>query len=236
MNRYNSDGGSRLGIFSDVLSRVFAWMAFGLLLTAGVSFFVFKNPAWQMAIVTNPWIFYGLMIAQLAAVIILGTGIQTQRISFSTGFLLFTLYSILNGLTLSTIFLVYTMGSIVSTFLVASAMFGGMALYGYYTDADLSGYGTYFKMALWGMILALLINMFMRSTMFDLLISIIGVVLFAALTAYDVQRIRQISFYLLDRGEAADKVALIGALQLYLDFINLFIYLLRLMGQKRDNQ
>ncbi len=234
MSRYNSDGGSRTGIFSDVLSRVFAWMSFGLLITAGVSFFVFKNPAWQMAIVSNPWIFIGLMIAQLAAVLVLSAGIQ--RISFSTGFLLFTLYSILNGLTLSTIFLVYTTASIVSTFLVTAVMFGGMALYGYYTDADLSAYGTYFKMALWGMILALLINMFLRSSMFDLFISIIGVVLFSALTAYDVQRIRQISFYLLDRGEEADKVALIGALQLYLDFINLFIYLLRLMGQRRDNE
>jgi FtsH-binding integral membrane protein len=234
MNRFNYEGGSRTGIFSDVLSRVFAWMSFGLLVTAGVAFFVFRNTAWQMAILTNPWIFYGLLIGQLVSVIVLSAGIE--RISFSAAFLLFTLYSVLNGLTLSTIFLLYTMGSIVATFLVTAGMFGGMALYGYYTDADLSGMGTYFGMALWGMILALVINMFMRSSTFDLLISIVGVVLFAGLTAFDVQRLRQISFYLLDRGEAADKVALIGALQLYLDFINMFIFLLRIMGQKRNSQ
>jgi FtsH-binding integral membrane protein len=234
MNRFSYEGGSRAGLFSDVLSRVFAWMSLGLALTAGVSYFVFKNAAWQMALFSNPLIFYGLLIAQLVAVIVLSVGIE--RMSFSTAFLIFVLYSILNGLTLSSVFLLYTMGSIVSTFIVTAGMFGGMALYGYYTEADLSEYGTYFRMALFGLILALIINMFMKSTMFDLLISIFGVVLFAGLTAFDVQRIRQISFYLLDRGEVADKVALIGALQLYLDFINMFLYLLRLMGQKRDSE
>ena len=146
----------------------------------------------------------------------------------------FIAFSILNGMTMSVFFAVYTTASIALTFFVSAGMFGAMALIGYTTKKDLSSIGGFLIMALIGLIIAGLVNMFLRSTMFDLIISGLGVILFCGLTAWDMQWIKRALLEAPDMGEASQKIALLGALNLYLDFINLFLYLLRFLGDRRN--
>lgn len=214
----------------EIMHKVFGWMGVALALTGVAAYIVTAYQPLQIAIFSNPALIFVLMLAQLGAVIVLQFGLL--RMSLPTAMALFVAYSLLTGITLSSIFLVYTTASIVATFFVAAGMFISMAIYGAVTKADLSSIGSLMLMMLWGIILAMIVNLFLRSAMLDLVLAILGVVVFSLLTAFDIQNIKHILGQL--SGEVAEKVAIIGALQLYLDFINLFLSLLRIMGRRRD--
>lgn len=228
MNKYYAHQSDRV---QEVLYRVFGWMFFALFLTGVTSYYVSQTPAIRDVLFKNSLMFFGLFIVQIGLVVYLSARIF--QIKPFMAFTLFSLYSVLTGVTLSIIFLVYETGSIVSTFFVASAMFASMAIYGAVTKADLTGMGSFLGMALWGLILALIINIFLQSSMFDLVAAMVGVVIFAGLTAYDIQKIKMIA----QRPDLSDQaivsVALLASLQLYLDFINLFLSLLRIVGNRR---
>ncbi|WP_373697536.1 Bax inhibitor-1/YccA family protein [Porphyromonas loveana] len=213
------------------MRHVFAWMFGALGITALTAMLVAKS-SFIYTIIMNPGLLWGLIIAELALVFILSARIG--KMSFFTASLLFTGYSLLNGVTLSSIFIVYTATSIATTFFIAAGMFGAMALWGYTTKKDLSRWGSIFFMLLIGLILATVVNMFLRSDAMGFIISIIGVIIFTGLTAFDVNKIKQMLAQTqgMDKGDVARKVALMGALALYLDFINLFLYLLRFFGRR----
>jgi FtsH-binding integral membrane protein len=214
------------------LAKVFNWMAIGLALTGVISYFTAETGLAQ-TLIASP-LFFVLVLAQLGLVFYLSARIQKVQPATATG--LFLGYSILNGLTLSTIFLAYTRTSIGSTFLITAGMFGAMALYGLVTKRDLSGFGSFLFMGLIGIILASIVNIFLKSPAVYWGISMIGVLVFVGLTAYDVQRIKQIGEQgIMEQGEVAiHRGAILGALALYLDFINLFLMLLRFFGGSRD--
>ncbi len=179
----------------------------------------------------NSPVFFVVVIGQL--MLVFGLSSMIMRMSLSMAVFMFTLYSVLSGLTLSGIFALYALSSIAQVFFVTSGTFGSMALYGYYTKSDLASYGSYLFMALIGLILASVVNMFFGNPFINLVLTVFGVLLFVAMTAYDVQKIKKIGQQLLGHDEAMAKVALIGALTLYLDFVNLFIRLLQLLGKRR---
>jgi uncharacterized protein len=211
--------------------KVYAWMSLGLAITAVTAYGVYSTPELFRAIVTNRFVFFGLLIAQLGIVFYISSAFQ--KLSYATNILLFSLYSGLLGVTLSVIFAVYQIGSIYQIFGITVAMFGFMAIYGYYTKSDLTSVGQVMFMGLIGIIIAGIVNMFLRNTMLDYVISFIGILVFTALTAYDVQRIRVLGSVLLNKGEEERKIALMCALTLYLDFINLFLHLLNFLGKKK---
>jgi len=215
------------------LAKVFNWMAIGLGITAIVAFWVANSSTAQSLIFGNKMVFYGLIIGELGMVIYLSTRIA--RITSYRATTLFLLYSALNGATLSAILLIYTATSVASAFIVAAGMFGAMSIYGTVTKKDLTGMGAFMFMGLIGMIIASVVNIFMGSAMVSWVVSAIGVVVFTGLTAYDVQKISKYGAGgIMENGEAAiKKGAIMGALTLYLDFINLFLSLLRLMGDRR---
>ena len=171
-----------------------------------------------------------MIIAEFALVI--GVSAAIHRLSLTTATLMFILYSVINGALLSYIFLVYTASSVATVFFITAGTFGAMALLGYTTKTDLSSIGKYLIMALIGLIIATVVNLFIQSTGFTLILSYVGVLIFVGLTAYDSQKIKQMLLQAPDAGEGAQKLALLGALTLYLDFINLFIYLLRIFGRR----
>ncbi len=212
-----------------LMQRVFLWMFAGLGLTGLAAYMTIDNN-WVYSLAENQGLFWGLVIAELALVWWISGMIN--RMSFITATALFALYSTLNGVTLSLILLVYTTESVVTTLFVTAAMFGSMALYGYTTKRDLSSWGSILMMALVGLIIASVVNIFLGSSMMGFVISIIGVVLFVGLTAYDVNRIKAMFADVYEDGEDVKKASLLGALSLYLDFINLFLYLLRLFGRR----
>lgn len=214
------------------LAKVFNWMAIGLTLTAVVAYFV-AGSGMVRTLIASP-IFFILVLAELGLVFFLSARIDKIQPGTATG--LFVAYSALNGVTLSTIFLAYTHASIAATFLVTAGMFAAMAVYGMVTKRDLSGLGSFMFMGLIGILLASLVNIFLQSSSLSWAISAIGVVVFVGLTAYDVQKIKNIGEEgIMTQGEAAiRKGAIIGALALYLDFINLFLMLLRFFGGSRD--
>ncbi len=212
--------------------NVYLWMTMALAITGLTSMIVAGSPQLMMAIFGNQALFWGLLIGELALVWFLSARINT--LSFPTATCMFIFYSILNGVTLSFIFLAYTAESITSTFFITAGTFGAMSLIGYFTKRDLSSLGSILFMALIGLIIATIVNLFMRSEMLYFIISYAGVLIFVGLTAYDTQKIKRM---LLSDGvevnETTQKIALMGALALYLDFINLFLYLLRLLGNRR---
>ncbi len=212
-----------------LMQRVFLWMFAGLGLTGLAAYMTIDNN-WVYSLAENQGLFWGLVIAELA--LVWGISGMINRMSFITATALFALYSTLNGVTLSLILLVYTTESVVTTLFVTAAMFGSMALYGYTTKRDLSSWGSILMMALVGLIIASVVNIFLGSSMMGFVISIIGVVLFVGLTAYDVNRIKAMFAEVYEDGEDVKKASLLGALSLYLDFINLFLYLLRLFGRR----
>jgi uncharacterized protein len=213
--------------------KVYGWMAIGLALTASTAYYVFSNKAIFNAIFSSSFIVMLLFIAQIALVISLSA--LVMRMQMSTAIAAFLGYSFLTGLTLSSIFYAYQIESIYLAFGITSIMFAVMALYGYVTKDDLTGIGSFARMALFGIIIAMLVNFFMKSAQFDYIISLIGVGVFTLLAAYDTQKIKQIGQSLLGQNELASKVALLGALTFYLDFINLFLFLLRLFGRQRED-
>lgn len=217
--------------FPALMRKVYVWMTLALVLTGITAYGVASSPGLMMTIFQTPAIMWGLIIAELIIVIAISAAIN--RLSLTTATLLFVLYSVLNGATLSLIFAVYTMSSIANVFFITAGTFGVMAAYGYFTKRDLSSWGKLLLMALIGLIIATLVNVFLvKSSGFDLILSYAGVLIFVGLTAYDTQKIKQMLAMQTDMGEGAQKVALLGALSLYLDFINLFLYLLRIFGRR----
>ena len=216
---------------STFLPKVYGWMTVGLALTALVALFTLTSEQLLTLVFGNRLVFYGLIIAELGLVIALSAAIN--RISATVATLMFLLYSALSGVTFASIFLVYTSSSIASTFMVASGTFGAMSLYGYATKRDLTGWGSFLFMGLIGIIIASVVNIFLHSEMITWVTSYLGVFVFVGLTAYDTQKIKMIGQNGFADEESRRKAAILGALTLYLDFINLFLMLLRIMGNRR---
>ncbi len=214
------------------MAQVYGWMTCGLLLTAFVAWFAARTPAVMELVFANRITFFGLIIAQLAVVFVLSGMVHRLSSGVATG--LFMLYSALTGLTMASIFLVYTYASIASTFFVTAGMFGAMSFYGYTTKRDLSRFGSLLFMALIGILLASLVNFWLKSPALMWAITYIGVVIFVGLTAYDTQKLKAMgeSINVSDK-ENLRRYSIMGALTLYLDFINLFLLLLRSFGNRR---
>lgn len=215
-----------------ILRNVYLWMTGGLGLTAVIALGVAGNPTLVQGLLRNPMLFYGLVIGELLLVMFLAARITRLSPTAATGS--FVLYAGLNGVTLSVLFLLFTQQSIALAFVVAAGTFAGTSLWGFVTKRDLTSVGHYAGMAVWGILLALVINMFLRSPAFDYLVSLIGVGVFVALTAYDTQAIKRWSEEAGDRMSEDDFVrfSILGALKLYIDFINIFLFLVRLFGQR----
>ena len=218
--------------FPALMRKVYVWMALALALTGLTAYGIADNTNLAFTLIGNRALFWGIAIAEFALVMFLTARIR--KMSLTTATLSFLLYSVLNGVTMSIIFLAFTASSIATTFYITAGTFGIMAFYGYVTKADLRKLGSILRMALLGLIVALVVNIFMRNSMFDLVISAVGVLIFTGLTAYDSQKIKTALAMQEHPDETAQKVALLGALTLYLDFINLFIYLLRFFGRSNN--
>ena len=213
------------------LTKVYNWMAVALLLTGVVAYYVAQSEAIIQVIVGNKVLFFGLIIGELFLVGYISSRIN--KISSYTATILFLLYAVLNGLTFSVIFLVYTSESISSTFLITAGTFGVMSAYGYFTKSDLTKLGNIAFMALIGIIIASVVNFFMKSEMMHWVITYLGVAVFVALTAYDTQKLKAIAARGFEDQESMEKRAITGALTLYLDFVNLFLFLLRIFGGRK---
>jgi len=221
-------------LVNDYVRSVYNWMGIGLALTGFIAYYVSTNEAIVRLIFGNTFIFFGLMIAELALVFAISGMVQRMSSGTATG--LFLLYSALNGVTISFIFLVYARASIVSTFFICAGTFAACSIYGWTTKRDLTSLGGFLLMGLFGIIIATVVNMFIRSSGMSMIISYIGVFVFVGLTAYDTQKIKNMALTQpadLD-GAVIRKGAILGALSLYLDFINLFLMLLRIFGQSRE--
>ena len=217
--------------FPVLMRKVYVWMTLALVITGITAYGVANSPGILHVILNSPGVFWGLIIAEL--VLVVGISGAIKRFSLAMATLMFVLYSVVNGATLSFIFLVYTTSSVYSVFFITAGTFAAMALLGYVTKTDLSFMGKILFMALIGLIIATLVNVFfVKSTGMDLIISYVGVLVFVGLTAWDSQKIKMLLQEAPDAGEGAQKVALLGALTLYLDFVNLFIYMLRIFGRK----
>ncbi len=203
----------------------------GLAITGVIAYGV-AGSEFSYKLATSPFLYFGLFIVQIA--IVFGLSAAINRIPSGVAIGAFFLYSALTGLTFSILFMVFTGASIASTFLICAGMFAGVSVFGYVTKMDLSKFGTYLFMALIGIILASVVNIFLKSPMMNWIISIAGVLVFTGLTAYDTQKIKQMSQTTDFDSEQGKKAAVIGALALYLDFINLFMFLLNLLGSRRD--
>ena len=219
------DAAERVSAF---LWKVYAWMAIGLGLTAVVAFTVASSPDMLRVLVSNRLVFFGLMIAELGLVFYLSA--RVDRLAPSTAAGLFALYSGLNGVTLSVVLLAYTGESVTTTFVVTAGMFGALALFGSSTKRSLAGVGQFLTMGLVGIILASIVGLFWRSDALQFLISVVGVLVFTGLTAWDAQRLKQMAVTL-PVGQVGS-YAIVGALSLYLDFVNLFLMLLRFTGRR----
>ena len=211
--------------------RVYNWMTAGLGITGFMAFYISNSPAMMNIIFGNPIMPIALIITQIGLVFWLATRVMQMSASKATG--VFMLYAGLTGITFSAIFMAYTTASIFSTFLVTAGTFGAMSLYGYTTKKDLTSWGSFLFMGLIGIIIASLVNMFMQSSMMHMIITYAGVLIFVGLTAYDTQKIKEMNILGNEGTEEDTKEAIRGALTLYLDFINLFLMLLRLMGDRR---
>ena len=222
------------GLVNDYVRSVYNWMGIGLALTGFIAYYVSTNEAMIRLIFGNAIVFFGLLIGQLALVFAISG--MVQKMSAAAATFLFVTYSALTGVTLSFIFLVYARASIFSTFFICAGTFAACSIYGWTTKRDLTSLGGFLLMGLFGIIIATVVNMFIRSSGMSMLISYIGVFVFVGLTAYDTQKIKNMALSQpagLD-GAVIRKGAILGALSLYLDFINLFLMLLRIFGQSRE--
>ncbi len=217
---------------NDFIRRVFTWMSGGLLLTAIVAYSVANSPTVLNFIFGTPFLFIGLIVIEFILVIYLAGFVN--KMSSSTAGIVFILYSIFNGLTLSAIFMIYALSSIGSVFVITAGMFAIISVYGFYTKRDLTTIGHIAFMGLIGILLASLVGLFFNTGGDSLIISYIAVVVFVLLTAYDTQKLKQINAPgILVGSETEKKASIIGALTLYLDFVNLFVRLLRIMGRRK---
>jgi hypothetical protein len=211
------------------MQKVFGLMGLGTAITGLVAYFTAGSPT-MLEMIYGSGLRYVVFLAPFGFILALSFGINRMRAS--TAQMVFWLFSGVMGLSLASVFLVYTGQSIVTTFAVSSATFLGMALYGYTTKRDLTGWGSFLFMGLLGLIVASIVGFFVQSSALQFAISVIGVLIFTGLTAYDTQKIKEM-YYAGDDGETHGKKAVMGALALYLDFINLFLYLLRFIGDRR---
>ncbi len=218
----------------NVLVRaVYNWMMIGLLVSGLTAYFSSNNPLILNLVFGNSFVLILLIIAELGMVYAISGGVKSMAASTATT--MFLLFSFINGLTLAAIFLVYTYQSIATTFLVTGVTFGSTSLYGYVTKRDLTSMGSYLFMGLIGIIIASVVNFFVQSTMMGWIITYLGILIFVGLTAYDTQKIRRMGENISPAdGERYGRMAIIGALMLYLDFINLFLLLLRILGGRRN--
>jgi len=219
-------------VVSSVLKRVYLWMTFALVITGLTAMYVVKSQAILELIYSSQYSIMVLFLVQLGVVWLLSSRIH--KLSFAVATLLFILYSVLTGIVFSSIFFVYTLGSIANVFLITAGTFAAVSCFGLLTKKDLSNWGTYLFMGVIGLIIASLVNWFFKSEMLYWISSYIGVAIFVGLTAYDTQRIKAMVQEGSMEGEVAtNRIALMGALSLYLDFINLFLYLLRIFGRRK---
>jgi FtsH-binding integral membrane protein len=213
------------------MTKVYNWMGLALLITGVVAYITATTPGMIGAIMGSRLLFYGLLIGELLLVVYLSAAIR--KMSQRTAITAFLIYSLLNGLTLSVIFMAYTMTSIATTFFVTAGTFGAMSLYGYTTKRDLTSLGNMAFMALIGIIIASVVNFFLKSEMMYWIITYLGVAVFVGLTAYDTQKLKRIGNQGFTSEESMEKMSVMGALTLYLDFINMFLFLLRILGDRK---
>lgn len=219
--------------YRTLMGKVYLWMTLALAVTGLTSLYVASSPGLVQSIFASRGTFWLLVIAELALVFILSARIM--KMSFSTAGIMFALYSVLNGITMSFIFIAYTSTSIATAFFVTAGMFAAMSFIGFVTKKDLSSFSSFFTMALIGLIIASVVNIFLNSSVMYWIITYVGVLLFVGLTAYDTQKIKQMLIEYGDEvNDSTQKLALIGSLSLYLDFINLFLYILRLFGNNKE--
>jgi FtsH-binding integral membrane protein len=218
------------------MSNVFSWMSLALVVS-GVFAYLFGTSTELIGYIynlqTGGMTIFGYLTVFGPFILVLIMGMRFQKLSYGSMVILYAVFSALMGISLSSIFLIYTMGSIAKVFFITAATFGAMALVGYTTKTDLTKFGSILYMALIGIIIASVVNWFMHSAQMDYIISILGVLIFTGLTAYDVQKLKRIGMGLEYQDENTNKLVLMGALSLYLDFINLFLFLLRLFGDRK---
>ncbi len=217
--------------FPVLMRKTYLWMTMALVITGLTAYVVATNQTITTFLALHHQLIWVLLIAELGLVI--GLNAAINKISLPVATLMFITYAVLNGVTFSSLFYVYTMGSLATTFLITAGTFGAMSAVGFFTKVDLSSIGKILLMALIGLIIATVVNLFVQSSALEMILSYVGVLVFVGLTAYDTQKIKQMFMMAPDAGAATQKYALIGALMLYLDFVNLFLYLLRIFG-KRD--
>lgn len=216
--------------FPALMRKVYVWMTLALVITGMTAYIVSHNENIIMTMMTTPALMWGLIIGELALVFVISGMIQ--RLSLTVGTLLFVIYSALNGLTLAPILMIYTGASVAKVFFITAGTFAAMAFFGYTTKKDLSSIGRLLFMALIGLIIATVVNLFMKSSGLEMVLSYLGVAIFVGLTAWDTQKIKMMLAQCAEPTEEAQKLALLGSLSLYLDFVNLFIYLLRIFGSR----
>lgn len=216
---------------SSFFMQVYSWMCFGLITTGFVAYYVASRPAMLELIFANSLVFYGLIIGQLLLVVAISGAINS--LSASAASFMFFVYSALNGATLSSILLVYTQESVATVFFITAGTFGAMSAYGYFTKADLSKLSSILFMLLIGLVIATFANIFLQNDTLMWILTYAGVLIFIGLTAADTQKLKRIGSQV-DDEETLSKLAVIGALTLYLDFVNMFLYLLRIFGNRRN--
>jgi len=226
--QYESAGSA--AVIGRFFNAVYAWMAAGLALTAVVAWWMSNRPDLMMQLGKGG--FFGLLIAEFVLVMVISAA--TERISAGVATVLFLVYAAMNGVTLSGLFYVYTQSTLAGAFVVTAGMFGAMSLYGMFTRRDLSGWGSMLFMALIGLILASIVSLFWLNSAFATIVNFAGVLIFVGLTAYDTQMLKYIAVTTANDQRAAARLSVNGALHLYLDFLNLFLMLLRLMGNRRN--
>lgn len=218
--------------FPALMRKVYVWMTLALAITGLTAYGIANSPGLLYAIVSNQFLFWGLVIGEFA--LVLGINSAIHRLSITTATLLFILYSVVNGATLSVIFMVYALTSIANVFFITAGTFAVMAFIGYTTKKDLTSLGKMLFMGLIGIIIATVVNIFLGSSMLNMIVSYVGILVFIGLTAYDSQKIKRLLYTADSTDESAQKIALLGSLTLYLDFINLFLMLLRIFGGNRN--
>ena len=218
--------------FPALMRKVYVWMTLALFITGLTAYGIANSPGLFYAIVSNHFLFWGLVIGEFA--LVLGINSAIHRLSITTATLLFILYSVVNGATLSVIFMVYALTSIANVFFITAGTFAVMAFIGYTTKKDLTSLGRMLFMGLIGIIIATVVNIFLGSSMLNMIVSYVGILVFIGLTAYDSQKIKRLLYTADSTDESAQKIALLGSLTLYLDFINLFLMLLRIFGGNRN--
>lgn len=229
----NAQTQSRVQVVNAFMQGVYRWMGTGLAVTAAAAYFTVSSPALMELIFGNTLLLFGLIAVELGLVLAVSAGINRMSGTTATG--LFMLYSALNGVTLSAVLTVYTPASVVSTFVVCAGMFGAMSLYGMTTRKDLTAWGSFLFMGLIGIILAMVVNIFIQSPLINFVVSGLGVLIFVGLTAYDTQKLTRMGENApMDDATAVRRGTILGALTLYLDFINLFLFLLHFLGQMRE--